>query len=76
MKIEVFGPGCIKCTKTYDKIQEVIKKHSKETEVVKIDDINELVNRGVLSTPAVFIDGVQKISGRVPDEKMILSWFE
>jgi small redox-active disulfide protein 2 len=73
MKIEVFGPGCAKCTKTYDTILEVVKKHNKEADVIKIDDINELVNRGVLSTPAVFIDGVQKLAGRVPDEKIILS---
>lgn len=76
MKIEVFGPGCAKCAKTYEKIKEVVEKHSLDAEVIKIEDINELVERGVLSTPAVFIDGTQKVAGRVPDEKKILSWFE
>jgi predicted thioredoxin/glutaredoxin len=37
-----------------------------EAEVVKVDSIDQIVERGVLSTPALFIDGRMRMAGRVP----------
>jgi small redox-active disulfide protein 2 len=76
MKIEVFGPGCAKCEKTYKAIDEIMKENKLKANLEKITDITQLMERGVVSTPAVFIDGEQKIVGKVPDKKTILSWFQ
>ncbi|MFA5859678.1 MAG: thioredoxin family protein [Elusimicrobiota bacterium] len=66
MKIEVFGPGCQKCNKLGSMVDDVIKELNLAAEVVKVSDINTMVNRGVMFTPALFIDGVKKCEGKVP----------
>ena len=57
MKIEVFGTGCAKCKRMYDNAVEAVKKAEMTADVVKVDSLDEIVNRGVLMTPSLFIDG-------------------
>ena len=66
MKIEVLGTGCAKCKRLLANVQEAVKGLGAEAEVIKVDSIDELVERGVMSTPALFIDGEMRLSGRVP----------
>ena len=54
----------------------VVEELKKDAEVVKVEDLQEIVNRGVMMTPAVSVDGEIKIVGHVPSEaevKKILS---
>ncbi|MFW9850439.1 MAG: thioredoxin family protein [Candidatus Thorarchaeota archaeon] len=71
MKIEVFGTGCAKCNSTKAIIKEVLKHHNYDAEILEIKEIDEIISRGVLMTPAVAFDGEVKISGRVPTEQEI-----
>ncbi len=66
MKIEVLGTGCAKCKRLFANVQEAVKDLGAEAEVIKVDSIDELVERGVMSTPALFIDGKMRMSGKVP----------
>jgi len=66
MKIEVLGTGCAKCKRLLANLQEAVKDLGVEAEVVKVDSIDQIVERGVLSTPALFIDGRMRMAGRVP----------
>ncbi|HAM36162.1 MAG TPA: thioredoxin family protein [Elusimicrobia bacterium] len=74
MKIEVFGPGCARCAKTEEVIKTVLAELKREAEVVKITDINEMVERGVLFTPAVVVDGKKVCEGRIPTAAMVKDW--
>lgn len=74
MKIEVLGTGCSKCKKTKEVIEKVLKNDGIEAEVVKIEDIEKILNYGVMVTPAVVVDGEVKLVGKVPDEKEIRKW--
>lgn len=74
MKIEVLGTGCSKCKKTKETIEKVLKQNSVEAEVIKVEDIEAILNYGVMVTPAVVVDGEVKLAGRVPDEKEIKKW--
>jgi small redox-active disulfide protein 2 len=74
MKIEVFGPGCARCTKTEETVREVVRDAGIEAEVVKVKDIQEMASRGVLRTPAVFVDGKKMSEGRVPGPDEIRQW--
>ena len=74
MKIEVLGSGCAKCVKTADLIKEEIEAAGIDAEIVKVEDIQEIVKRGVMSTPAVVIDGEVKCKGKVPSADEIKSW--
>lgn len=74
--IEVFGTGCAKCKRTAKNVEKAVAEMGIEAEVVKVEDINTITDRGVLLTPALAVDGEMKVEGRVPtvDEvKEILS---
>jgi len=76
MKIEVVGPGCPKCIATEKNVKEALKQLNIDAEVSHVYDMNEIINRGVMFTPAVILDGEIKTSGKIPtvDEiKKILS---
>jgi len=75
MKIEILGTGCSKCKKTKETIEKVLKQNGVEAEVIKVEDIEAILNYGVMVTPAVVVDGEVKLAGRVPDEKEIRKWF-
>ncbi|HOT94607.1 MAG TPA: thioredoxin family protein [Methanoregulaceae archaeon] len=64
-KIEVLGTGCAKCKRLYANVQEAVKSLGMEAEVFKVDSLDELIERGVMSTPALYIDGTLRLSGRV-----------
>ena len=70
MEIKVYGPGCAKCVM----VDKVVSQKSPDISVEKISDIREMMKAGILSTPAVVIDGVLKSSGRVPSKEEIESW--
>lgn len=69
MEIKVLGPGCCKCKTTYQIIEKVIKENNLDVKLTKVDDIMEMMNYHIMTTPAVVIDEVVKIKGQVPSEK-------
>lgn len=72
-KIEVIGTGCAKCKRLLANAEQVVKDLKIAAEVIKVDDIDEIVNRGVMMTPALFINGEKRAEGRVPDVNEIKS---
>ena len=76
MKIEVLGMGCANCNKLYQNAVEAVKLAGKEIEVNKVEDIKKIVAYGVLSTPALVIDGLVKVAGKVPKVEEIKKWIE
>ncbi|PIP44139.1 MAG: thioredoxin family protein, partial [Deltaproteobacteria bacterium CG23_combo_of_CG06-09_8_20_14_all_60_8] len=57
MKIEILGTGCPKCKKLTENTEEAIKELGIDAEIVKVTKINEIMNYGVMVTPALTIDG-------------------
>ena len=76
MKIEVLGMGCASCNKLYQNALEAVKQSSKEVQVVKVEDIKKIMGYGVLSTPALVIDGVVKTAGKLPKAEEIKAWIK
>jgi small redox-active disulfide protein 2 len=66
MKIEIFGSGCAKCESTEKIVRIIVEELGIQADIIKVEDLQEIVNRGIMMTPAVFIDGEAKIVGRVP----------
>ena len=71
MEIRVLGTGCAKCKTTYQAIEKVINENNPDVKLMKVEDIVEILNSGVMATPAVMVDGVIKIKGYVPSESEI-----
>jgi small redox-active disulfide protein 2 len=76
MKIEVLGMGCSNCDKLYRHVLEAVKSSGKKVEIVKVEDIQRIMAYGVLSAPALVIDGKVKAAGKVPKVKEIEEWIK
>jgi small redox-active disulfide protein 2 len=68
LKIEIFGAGCPKCKKTEELFMKALSEMNIAADLQHIKDMNEMINRGVMFTPAVFINGKKVLEGRVPTE--------
>ena len=71
MEIKVMGGGCKSCEKLLENVKEAVAELSIEADVKYITDMEEIMNAGVISTPALLVDGIVKSSGRVPKTKEI-----
>lgn len=74
MLIEVFGPGCAKCQTLEKHAKEAVEQSGGNHQVVKIADYAAMAARGILSTPALALDGHIKSQGKVisTDEILVL----
>ncbi len=70
-KIKILGTGCAKCTKLMENADKAAKKLGIEYEIEKVSDINEIMSYGVMSTPALVLDGTVKVVGKVPSPEDI-----
>ena len=65
MKIEILGPGCAKCTKLYENVQEALRATGEDAEIIKVTDIKKITEYGVMLTPSLVVDGKVKTVGKV-----------
>lgn len=71
MKMEILGSGCSKCKKTEEKVRKIVANLGIDAEISKVEDINEIIDRGVMLTPTIAVDGEIKITGRIPSDDEI-----
>jgi small redox-active disulfide protein 2 len=76
MEIKVLGPGCPRCEQTAKAVKEALAESGLEAQVEKVTDIKEIMQHGVMSTPAVVVDGQVKSAGKVPEKTEILAWLK
>jgi len=74
LKIEVMGPGCPRCRQAKELVEKALKNKNISAQVEHISEMKAFTSRGVLMTPAIFIDGEKKVEGRVPRLEEIEDW--
>ncbi len=72
--IKVLGTGCANCQNTLKLIEAVAKAKGVEVALEKIEDLKQIMNYGVMSTPGVVIDGKVVHAGGVPARAKVESW--
>ena len=65
MKIEDLGPGCAKCKKQFANTEQAVSELGIQAEVVKIEDIQEIMKYGIMMTPGLVINGKVVASGKL-----------
>jgi small redox-active disulfide protein 2 len=65
-KLQILGTGCAKCSKLQELTKLAADQMGIEYELEKVSDIKEIMKFGVLMTPGLVVDGVVKVSGKVP----------
>ena len=76
MKIEILGTGCPKCKMLESNVKRAVEESGIKAEINKVTDIAKIIEYGVMSTPALVIDGEVKCYGRLPDVNEIKKWIE
>ena len=75
MIIKILGTGCAKCDKLMENVNTALKESNVEAEVVKVEDFKQIMSYKAMSTPALVIDDVVKIKGRVASVAEIKAMF-
>ena len=74
MKIEILGTGCAKCHKLEELVRETVRETGVSAEITKIEDIKKIMGYGVMTTPALVVNGEVKVAGKMPSTDQIKSW--
>jgi len=74
MVITVYGPGCARCYETERLIRNVLAELQHDADLQKVSDYKAMAAAGVMATPAVAIDGIVKVSGRIPRREEVKAW--
>jgi len=72
-KIEILGTGCAKCKRLFANVEQAVKELKMTADVIKVEDLDAIVESGVMLTPALLINGEVVAEGRVPDVNEIKS---
>jgi len=71
MRIEVLGPGCPKCNNTAENVKQALTELNLTAEVVKVTDIKAMIEKGVMMTPGLIIDGKIVLQGKIPTVQQV-----
>ncbi|NIJ45081.1 small redox-active disulfide protein 2 [Wenyingzhuangia heitensis] len=71
--IKILGTGCAKCQSMTKVVKEVVDENNIEATIDKIEDLMEIMEYNVMSTPALVIDDVITIKGRIPTKDEVLT---
>ena len=70
--IKVLGTGCPKCKTMTGVVTEVVSENNIDATIEKVEDIMEIMKYNVMTTPALVIDDVITVKGRVPSKSEVL----
>jgi len=74
--LQILGTGCPKCKKLAENTEAAAKALGIEYALRKVTKINDIMKFGVMMTPALAVDGVVRVSGRVPDPEEIKTFLQ
>ncbi len=70
-KLQILGTGCPKCKKLTELTEQAAQDLGIDYQIEKVEDINEIMNFGIMITPGLAVDGKVKITGKIPDVEEI-----
>jgi small redox-active disulfide protein 2 len=68
-KLQILGTGCARCTNLAAATEQAAKALGLEYQMEKVTDLAQIMSFGVMTTPALVVDGKVKVAGRVPSVK-------
>jgi len=72
--IRILGPGCVSCNKLNTMIFDILQRRGIAADIEQIHDLDEIWRHGVISTPALIINGEIKCAGRMPPPSKVEQW--
>jgi small redox-active disulfide protein 2 len=74
LTIKILGPGCVSCNKLNTMIFDIMQRLDIAADIEQIHDLDEIWRHGVITTPALIINGSIKCSGRMPTPAEVEQW--
>ena len=74
--IKVLGTGCASCKTTFELIRQIAEEKGVSIELEKVEDIQEIMKYGVMSTPGVVLDGQVVHAGGLPSQADVEQWLQ
>ena len=71
MKIQVLGPGCMKCDKLEANARQAAEELGLDVTIEKVTDLNDILAFGVMTTPALVVDGEVKLVGKAANARVV-----
>ncbi|MDC1276589.1 thioredoxin family protein [Algibacter sp.] len=71
--IKILGTGCPKCQSMTGVVKDVVSENDVDATIEKVEDIMEIMKFNIMSTPALVIDDLITIKGRVPTKDEVLA---
>ena len=65
-KLLILGTGCSKCKRLLEQVEQAANELALEHEIEKVTDLQEIISFGVMTTPALAVDGQVKVAGNIP----------
>ena len=76
MLIQIAGTGCAKCKKMAEVAEVAAQQINADYELEKVTDITKIIELGILTTPALLVNGKLRCSGRVPSVEEVKKFLE
>jgi len=76
MKVEVLGTGCANCKRTVQLVEDTARAQGVAIDLVKVEELQKIMAYGVMSTPALVVDGIVVHAGGIPTRDKIAEWLE
>ena len=74
--IQIVGSGCAQCTRLYEMAKMAAQELKIDYTLEKITDITRIVDMGVMITPAIVVDDIVKVAGRIPSPEELKAFLE
>jgi small redox-active disulfide protein 2 len=76
ISIKILGTGCSKCRTLETRVKNLISRNNIQAEVSKVEDIQEMMNYGIMMTPGLVINEKVKSYGIIPKDEQIINWIK
>lgn len=72
MDIKVLGTGCAKCVKLEQMVRNFVVENNIDAQIEKVEEIRQILTYGVMTTPALVVNGNVVLKGKLPKEKELI----
>ena len=76
MEIKILGPGCPRCARLERIAKEAAEETGVDASLIKVTQMDKIMEYTIVSTPGLVIDDELKASGRIPRKKEVVAWLE
>ena len=76
LEIKVLGTGCARCKELERMCFDVAAENNITADIQKVTELKEIMSYGIMQTPGLVINGVVKLSGKLPTSSSLLQWMK